>query len=137
MTVEFFSAIDTGRARTNNEDAVALDEPAALAVLADGMGGYNAGEVASQMATSFIRAELGRWLVEAGDDEAAQQRGVHRRLRQAHARPEPRVQRLQVVRQHEGQQVGQRADAGRRVGRLLGVDLHGCTRSFRSHPAGV
>lgn len=68
MTVEFFSAIDTGRARTNNEDAVALDEPAALAVLADGMGGYNAGEVASQMATSFIRAELGRWLVEAGDE---------------------------------------------------------------------
>jgi PPM family protein phosphatase len=36
-----------------------------LAVLADGMGGYNAGEVASNMATSFIRTELGRWLREA------------------------------------------------------------------------
>jgi PPM family protein phosphatase len=34
-------------------------------VLADGMGGYNAGEVASNMATSFIRTELGRWLREA------------------------------------------------------------------------
>jgi protein phosphatase len=34
-------------------------------VLADGMGGYNAGEVASSMATSFIRTELGRWLREA------------------------------------------------------------------------
>jgi protein phosphatase len=68
MTVEFYSAIDTGRARTNNEDAVALDEAASLAVLADGMGGYNAGEVASQMATSFIRSELGRWLVDSGQD---------------------------------------------------------------------
>ena len=55
MTLEFFSAIDTGRARSNNEDSVALDEAAALAVLADGMGGYNAGEVASGMLTSFIK----------------------------------------------------------------------------------
>ena len=68
MPLEFFSAIDTGRARSNNEDAVALDERAGLAVLADGMGGYNAGEVASGMATSFIKAELGRWLAEASDN---------------------------------------------------------------------
>ena len=65
MTFEFFEALDTGRARTNNEDSVSLDESVALAVLADGMGGYNAGEVASSMATSFIRTELGRWLREA------------------------------------------------------------------------
>ena len=65
MTFEFFEALDTGRARTNNEDSVSLDESVALAVLADGMGGYNAGEVASNMATSFIRTELGRWLREA------------------------------------------------------------------------
>ena len=65
MTFEFFHAVDTGRARSNNEDSVAIDEPNALAVLADGMGGYNAGEVASGMATSFIKTELGRWLAEA------------------------------------------------------------------------
>ncbi|TDP73070.1 Stp1/IreP family PP2C-type Ser/Thr phosphatase [Roseateles toxinivorans] len=65
MTFEFFSATDVGRARDNNEDSVALDETVALAVLADGMGGYNAGEVASGMATSFIKSELGRWLEEA------------------------------------------------------------------------
>nr|WP_316641458.1 Stp1/IreP family PP2C-type Ser/Thr phosphatase [uncultured Roseateles sp.] len=65
MTFEFFSATDVGRARDNNEDSVALDEAVALAVLADGMGGYNAGEVASGMATSFIKSELGRWLEEA------------------------------------------------------------------------
>jgi len=67
MTVEFFSATDTGRARNNNEDSVALDDATGLVVLADGMGGYNAGEVASGMATSFIRSELGRWLAEASE----------------------------------------------------------------------
>ena len=34
MTFEFFEALDTGRARTNNEDSVTLDEAVALAVLA-------------------------------------------------------------------------------------------------------
>ena len=65
MPFEYFHAIDTGRARSNNEDSVAVDEAMSLAVLADGMGGYNAGEVASNMATSFIKTELGRWLAEA------------------------------------------------------------------------
>ncbi len=71
MSLEFFSATDVGRARDNNEDSVALDESVGLAVLADGMGGYNAGEVASQMLTSFICAELGRWLKESGGSARA------------------------------------------------------------------
>lgn len=58
--LEFFSAIDTGRARSNNEDTVQVDEPLKLAVLADGMGGYNAGEVASDMAATCVREELAR-----------------------------------------------------------------------------
>jgi len=65
MTFEFHCATDTGRARSNNEDSVAVDEWSSLVVLADGMGGYNAGEVASSMATSFIKTELSRWLSEA------------------------------------------------------------------------
>lgn len=71
MTVEIFSATDVGRARDNNEDSVALDPAVSLAVLADGMGGYNAGEVASQMLTSFITAELGRWLKETSNKATA------------------------------------------------------------------
>ncbi len=43
-----------------------FDEATQLAVLADGMGGYNAGEIASGMATAFILSELARWLTEAG-----------------------------------------------------------------------
>jgi protein phosphatase len=62
MTLEFASALDVGRARTNNEDSVALDAGAQVAVLADGMGGYNAGEVASGMTTSLVCSSLAQWL---------------------------------------------------------------------------
>lgn len=64
MQLEFFSALDTGRARSNNEDAVRVEEALALAVLADGMGGYNAGEVASAMAVDCICDDMARWLAE-------------------------------------------------------------------------
>jgi protein phosphatase len=62
MTLEFASALDVGRARTNTEDSVALDAEAKVAVLADGMGGYKAGEVASGMATSLVCSSLVQWL---------------------------------------------------------------------------
>ena len=65
MNYEYAALTDTGRTRVNNEDSVAVDPATGLAVLADGMGGYNAGEVASGMATSFITTELGRWLSQA------------------------------------------------------------------------
>ena len=65
MNFEFYSQTDTGRVRTNNEDSVALDESCAVAVLADGMGGYAAGEVASGMACDSTKAGLGRGLHEA------------------------------------------------------------------------
>jgi len=66
MHYKLCAITDTGRNRDNNEDAVAIDAENHVAVLADGMGGYNAGEIASSMATAFISAELGRWLQEAG-----------------------------------------------------------------------
>jgi protein phosphatase len=46
-----------GMVRTHNEDAVFVDR-AGLAILADGMGGYNAGEVASGIAVSVIKEGL-------------------------------------------------------------------------------
>jgi serine/threonine protein phosphatase PrpC len=45
---------DTGKVREHNEDTIALDADIGLLVLADGMGGYNAGEVASGIAVKTI-----------------------------------------------------------------------------------
>jgi serine/threonine protein phosphatase PrpC len=45
---------DTGKVRDHNEDTIAADADIGLIVLADGMGGYNAGEVASGIAVKTI-----------------------------------------------------------------------------------
>jgi serine/threonine protein phosphatase PrpC len=45
---------DTGRVREHNEDMIAVDGELGLIVLADGMGGYNAGEVASGIAVKTV-----------------------------------------------------------------------------------
>ena len=73
MIFEYFAQTDPGLVRDNNEDAVVVDEDNQLLVLADGMGGYNAGEVASAMATSFIKTELGRWLAEGGHEASGRE----------------------------------------------------------------
>ena len=72
ISYQFCALTDPGRVRANNEDAVSIDTVAQLAVLADGMGGYNAGEVASGMATTFIQSELSRWIAQAGQNLKAQ-----------------------------------------------------------------
>jgi protein phosphatase len=48
--IEFVAITDPGRVREHNEDALGHDVDCGLLVLADGMGGYNAGEVASGIA---------------------------------------------------------------------------------------
>lgn len=49
---------DVGRVRDGNEDSISWDARLGLIVLADGMGGHNAGEVASAMAIETIKAAL-------------------------------------------------------------------------------
>jgi serine/threonine protein phosphatase PrpC len=78
MMYQFCAKTDPGRARENNEDSVTFEDEVGVAVLADGMGGYNAGEIASGMATAFIKSELSRWLLEAG--ASAQAREVRRAM---------------------------------------------------------
>lgn len=50
---------DPGLVRGHNEDSVFADASQGLAILADGMGGYSAGEVASNMATTLLSTALG------------------------------------------------------------------------------
>lgn len=52
--LEIIVRTDTGRVRGHNEDSVFANPPLGLAILADGMGGYKAGEVASGMATTLL-----------------------------------------------------------------------------------
>lgn len=56
--LEIVSQTNPGMVRSHNEDSVAFDASLGLVVLADGMGGYNAGEVASGIAVSVISSEV-------------------------------------------------------------------------------
>jgi len=52
--IQFAELTDTGRVREHNEDAIGSNPEVGLMVLADGMGGYNAGEVASGIAVQIV-----------------------------------------------------------------------------------
>jgi PPM family protein phosphatase len=52
------AATHRGRLRLHNEDCIAANAAIGLAVLADGMGGHNAGEVASRMAVDVITSGI-------------------------------------------------------------------------------
>ncbi|KAF3998563.1 Stp1/IreP family PP2C-type Ser/Thr phosphatase [Glaciimonas immobilis] len=64
LRFEFYAKTDVGRVRPENEDAVAISESLQLAILADGMGGYNAGEVASNIAVTTIMDAVQQLLLE-------------------------------------------------------------------------
>lgn len=56
---------DKGRIRPTNEDCFAIEEAIGLCVVADGMGGHNAGEVAARMAVDavvdYVRQNAPEW----------------------------------------------------------------------------
>ena len=55
--IEMATATHAGMVRAHNEDSIGTDASIGLAVLADGMGGYNAGEVASGIAVALVTKE--------------------------------------------------------------------------------
>lgn len=81
LTWQYVAQTHPGKVRGNNEDAVAVDPMLGLALLADGMGGYNGGEVAAGMAIALLQAGFGRWLAHAGAQ--SQVRGIRRALQAA------------------------------------------------------
>jgi PPM family protein phosphatase len=83
--IEIVGHTDPGMVRSHNEDSIANDVKSGLAILADGMGGYNAGEVASGMATTVLMTELqsamrghAPWEVDSGTNQSY----AHRLLRE-------------------------------------------------------
>ncbi len=72
--LEIVSQTNPGMVRSHNEDSVAQEPACGLVVLADGMGGYNAGEVASGIAVSVVATEICQHLQNASPtdrDEAS------------------------------------------------------------------
>lgn len=63
--LEFAGITDTGLIRSQNEDAIVISPSHRFAVLADGMGGYNAGEIASGIATAVSSEVLEQGLGDA------------------------------------------------------------------------
>jgi len=58
LTIETAMGTDKGVVREHNEDAVGGDPSKGLLILADGMGGANAGEVASELAIDMLVSQL-------------------------------------------------------------------------------
>ena len=52
--LEVVNVSDVGKKRPHNEDSTATNEELGILVLADGMGGYKAGELASALAVTHV-----------------------------------------------------------------------------------
>ena len=72
-----YSRTNTGLVRDRNEDTVLADAEHGIYILADGMGGHQAGEVASALAAETLRDAL------AGESPAAER--LHAAFRRANA----------------------------------------------------
>ncbi len=78
---------DRGMVRVENEDSIATRPEIGLAVLADGMGGHQAGEVASAMAVDVITRHYEELLAsgENGDDRVREAKSIDAAIRAANS----------------------------------------------------
>ena len=71
MHVVCAARTDVGLIRSGNEDNYVMIPERGIFVVADGMGGHAAGEIASEMAVQFIARDLGSFKGLSTDDAAA------------------------------------------------------------------
>lgn len=90
----YAAATDTGLVRDSNQDAVFVDD--SLALVADGMGGHAAGDVASEIATEVVRDAFHRDSTVAGLHHAIEDAN-RRILQDAREHPERRGMGTTVI----------------------------------------
>jgi protein phosphatase len=80
VQLEVGQGTNTGMIRSGNEDSYFSDPPRGIFVVADGMGGHAAGEVASDMAVRILADELGN-ARELTEEQVSE--GIQRSLQRA------------------------------------------------------
>jgi protein phosphatase len=72
FVIESAGLSDTGKKRKDNEDTLLVDDGLGLYIVADGMGGHRAGEVASRLVVESMRGHIQR----CRDGEAPSETGL-------------------------------------------------------------
>jgi serine/threonine protein phosphatase PrpC len=80
---EAAGATDVGRVRPHNEDSFLIDAPRGVFLVADGMGGHAAGEIASAIATESVGSAL-RQATDGGLREDALEEVMRQSFHNAH-----------------------------------------------------
>ena len=119
--IRFSASTDVGKLRDHNEDNYLVDKKLCLFVVADGMGGHAAGEVASALAVRIIHEELKKER-EAIEAAGAQSRGGGRAILQL---LEQAVQRCCAKIHEEARADAQKRGMGTTLSALLIAGSHG------------
>jgi len=122
--IQFYAATDVGRVRDHNEDNFLVDKKLALSIVADGMGGHAAGEVASALAVRIIHEEIkkNRELVEKYSKEGVSGRASAKEIL---GMLELAVQRACAKIHDEAKQDANKRGMGTTLSALLIVASHG------------
>ena len=106
--LQFAGLTDPGRVRDHNEDHVFWDDALGLVIVADGMGGYNAGEVASEIAVTTVAG----WVRERLPDIVGEPEDPFTGLAAATALLEAAIQEANAVIHHAAETQPQCAGMG-------------------------
>jgi PPM family protein phosphatase len=81
LRIEYGARSDQGMVRTSNEDSFVADGHNKIFLVADGMGGHAAGEIASQLAAGAVQE-----ILSAGGPDSSSELLLHRAVQQANTR---------------------------------------------------
>ena len=99
MNVRGYASTHVGR-RENNEDAYLVDKEVGLYVVADGMGGYEGGEIASQTVVDTLHAFFRR--IDPGDPERTKPDWSDASMAESRMQMAIRIADREIIRQKVG-----------------------------------